>query len=133
LGGLPEHIFCLPNQIHENNRLYNNYSDGDTFSDIFNKSIQELSKLLYCENDKLYVKTEHLSSWQSILIGISPIPVIAWKILKQCPRDYLENNQDDMSLLPTIKNDFMDRDEFQFRELHIHINGTSESIHNWLN
>ena len=127
-----EHIFCLPNQIHENNRLYNNYSDGDTFSDIFNKSIQELSKLLYCENDKLYVKTEHLSSWQSILIGISPIPVIAWKILKQCPRDYLENNQDDMSLLPTIKNDFMDRDEFQFRELHIHINGTSESIHNWL-
>jgi len=127
-----EHIFNLPNQIHDNNRLENNYKEDDTLSDLFNKSIQQLTELLCCENDKIYVKKEKLSTWQSVLISISPIPIIAWVIMKKCSSNYLENNKYDMSSLPTVKNDFMNKKGFAFSELHIHINGTSEPIHNWL-
>jgi len=127
-----EHIFYLPNQIHNNNRLQNGYKEEDTLSNIFDKSIRQLTELLYCEDDKVYVKKGKLSVWQSVLINISPIPIIAWLLMEKCPSNYLYNNQYDMSSLPTVKNDFMDKEEFAFSELHIHINGTSESIHNWL-
>jgi len=124
-----EHIYNLPNQIHDNNRLASGYNSEDTLSDVFDKSVKRLSNLLYCADDKIYVKDENLSAWQEVLINIGSAPIIAWAI-KDCPDDYIEKNKHSMSLLPNIKKDLKINNLLM--ELHLHINGTSEATHNWL-
>ena len=122
----------LPNQIHENNHEYSSLEDNinqdsEYLYDILYSSLDYLvDNILEINNNGLQVKTEYITQWQDIILNVNPLLLIAKK--------YSNSNSNPTrnlhSTLPEIKSSYLS--DKNFIELHIHINGTSEPLYNWL-
>lgn len=116
----------FPNQIYNNSII--KFNQKGIYSALI-KSFDGFQTFFQMYNNELYIKKDYFSNWQNALTYLNPLPLIVYYLYKNKLDNKLETIFSKSSL-PTIQNDFLQ--DKKFRELHIHINGTSESIFNWL-
>lgn len=118
----------LPNIIYENDMDIRDY-DVDSLYDIFHKSIRSFENFFHSVNNEIYIERKYFEQWQNTLTFLNPIPLIVSYIYTKKLNINIKNVFE-YSSLPSLDIQYLN--ERQFKELHIHINGTSEIIYNWL-
>lgn len=122
-------LYKLPNQIHYNNMDLLYVQNYDIY-DVFFKSLNHYQNIFKIENDNIYIKPDYFEIWQKVITKLNPIPILTKYLLEQ---DISFGNLKiifEHSSLPSINNKELNNHDFS--ELHIHINGTSEMIYNWV-
>jgi len=107
---------------------------NDDLSYILNCFFDKLASMLYFKNNNIYVKEEYFQEWQEVITRVSPLIIIAYFIYKNAhSNDYDLIDKFANSLLPCIYNKRLDYmlNNSEIYDLHIHLNGTTESDIVW--
>lgn len=107
--------------------------------EIISNSLTELANVLHFRGEKIYVRNELFERWQEIILSVSPLMIISYKIHKYLSSSFridktrLISTIFEKSALPSI---YEPQLEYMIangglNEIHMHLNGTTESDFVW--
>ncbi|QKJ23981.1 hypothetical protein [Poseidonibacter lekithochrous] len=124
-----------PDYIHKNNLLELN--EKNTIKDNFLYSYNQLNQLFKWRGNNIFINDEYYYDWQNIVTKIPPISLLTFNLYTN--HQQVQNINDiidqifNSSTLPSIYNQYLE-DLFKndkLSEMHMHINGTTETEYVW--
>lgn len=124
----------LPDYIYKS-VLKEKLGELTNFSDVILNSFENLSDYIYWYRNNIYVKDGFLEEWQNILTLVPPLGIISHFLFEnKINRDFLVKFFNDK--YSTLPSEFSPEIENllcgKLIELHLHLNGTSEVEHIWI-
>ncbi|HDR04810.1 MAG TPA: hypothetical protein ENN84_06140 [Candidatus Marinimicrobia bacterium] len=112
---------------------------GKSHGELLSTSLSELSGMLHVRGNEIYVDPDRFGKWQELLLMLSPLVIITYRIFEQWQRqpllDYVQwiKNIFAKSSLPSIYEPYLANivTTSGLNECHMHLNGTTEPDRVW--
>lgn len=127
-GNVPDYVF---KKIQEDI-----FTQGLSIRELYIKALGGLAEMLIWRDNHLYVKDADFEEWQHVVTRVSPLHIISYFLYSLKSEDKVKRALElfEYSVLPSIFNKnltFLMKDNV-LNDLHIHLNGSTEADHVWL-
>lgn len=120
-----------PDYIFKN--AMEDFTKDKSTNEILTDTLEELSKILEFQGEKIYVNNKEFEKWQNTILSVSPLLIISYAIYKRSKESFRIKPKDLIrtifakTALPSIFEPQLDRIiNDGLNEMHMHLNGTTE-------